>query len=330
MTSHAGARRVFSVYGAFMNHDDSHHSASARHYPGTAARPSFRKRRPRLFLLAFVVGILCIVWAGNAFFEYADRTGLFSGPRLGVLRVEGPIASSQAAVDWADRLRDDDTIAGVLLRMDSPGGAVAPAQEIYTAVKRLAEKKPVVVSMGSAGASGGYYIAVAGHEIFANPSTITGSIGVRLDLVNAEGLAALLGIRPVSLTTGALKNAGSPFHTMTEEERAYLQQLIDDMQEQFVTVVAENREMDLETVRRLADGRAYTGNQALRLGLVDTLGDSGAALERLAALAGVPVRGTKLVEAPEPERPFWRRLAGILLGLDDIRSTLLPGYTFYY
>ena len=313
-----------------MSHSDSQNAAIPRIYSSKTGSPSFRKRRPFLFVLLLVFLCLLALWLISAFLSYADRKGLFSGSRLGVLRVEGAIVDARKAVGWAARLRDDDSVAGVLLRIDSPGGGVAPSQEIYAAVKRLAAKKPVVVSMGTAGASGGYYIALAGHEIFANPSTITGSIGVRLQLVNVEGFMDRIGLRSESFTTGALKDTGSPFHTMSETEKAYLQGLIEDMQEEFVRVVAESRHMQAEDVRRLADGRAYTGRQALGKGLVDALGDEESALERLAALTHLPLGQTVLVEEPKPSRPLWRELLGIFFDIEDIRAATVPAYKFYY
>lgn len=314
-----------------MNHTDSQGPAFPRPMASRPGKkPSFRGRHPRLFWLGVLVAVLLLWFLVAAFLDHADRTGMFSGPRFGVLRVEGPIADAEDFVAWAARLRDDSTIAGVLLRIDSPGGAVTPSQEMYSAVKRLAAKKPVVVSMGTAGASGGYYIAVAGQAIFANPSTLTGSIGVRLQLANVEGLMDRIGIRTESFATGALKAAGSPFHTMTEQERAYLEGLIHDMQEEFVSVVAENRKMPLEAVRSLADGRAFTGRQALEVGLIDALGDSEDALERLGELTGLPVSGTDLVEAPEPSKALWREFVDVMLDLEEARSISAPAYKFYF
>lgn len=304
-------------------------SRADREHAPQGGRLSFRKRRPRLFIALAVLAVLLLLWLLSAFMRYADRAGLFSGPRLAVLRVEGPIADAEAVVEWAAMLRRDTTVAGVLLRIDSPGGAVAPSQEMYAAVKRLAAVKPVIVSMGTAAASGGYYIAVAGREIYANPSSLTGSIGVRMQLANVEGLMERIGVRSESFATGPLKNTGSPFQTLSPEERAYLDALIRDMLDEFVATVAEHRGLSPETVRMLADGRAYTGRQALEAGLVDHLGDAEDALNRLAALTGVNPEAP-LLEAPKPSKPWWRELIGVLLDLEEKNGMTVPMYRFYY
>ena len=290
------------------------------------------RRRPFSCILLLLL-LLFILWRIiGAFLDYADQRGLFSGPRLGVLRVEGFIADSRDARRWAESLQQDETIAGVLLRIDSPGGAVAPAQEIYEAVKRLAAVKPVVVSMGTAAASGGYYIAVAGQELFANPATLTGSIGVKLQLTNVQGLAEKIGVSSLTLATGPYKNAGSPFESLTEDQRAYREGLLRDMQEQFVAVIVENRKMPEEKVLSLANGKAYTGRQALEYGLIDALGDEEAAIARLAERCGIP-RSSELVEAPAPEKPWWQgflSLLGAQVEQELSRKAVAPEIQFYF
>lgn len=237
----------------------------------------------------------------------------FDGEKLGVVRIQGMLTGSEKINAWIRELRDDDSVKGVILRVNCPGGAVAPSQEIYQAVKRLAATKPVVVSMSTVAASGGYYVSAPAQLIVANPSTLTGSIGVIMEMSNFEGLMDKLGIDRQALTSGKLKDAGSPFRAMTPEDRAYLMSLIGDIHEQFVSDVAEARGMDIETVRPIADGRALTGNQALKAGLVDKLGGFEDAVAELKTLLGKdPNRRMPVVEGPEEEKPWLRRILGAI------------------
>lgn len=302
--------------------------------PASPGRAPFRKRRPATFFLLMLLLVIAAIVAGASVFAAVNRSGAFAAPRLGLVRVEGFIGSAEKTVEWIETLRRDPSVAGVLVRVDSSGGGVAPSQELYMAVKRLAEQKPVVVSMGTVAASGGYYVAVAGHEIFANPSTVTGSIGVRLQIANVQGLMQRIGVTSESLTTGKFKAAGSPFQELTEEERAYLRGILNDMQEEFVATVAKGRNLPRETVAALADGRIFTGRQALEAKLVDTLGDREAALIRLAAmakdkgarLADVP----EIVEGPPKKTPFWKKLLEAAVDMDTANSADAMRYTFCY
>ncbi len=287
-----------------------------------------RKRRPFLFCFLLLLGLLAVVMLISAALGYAENKGMF-GKRLGLIRIEGFIGDAEKVASWAGKLQRDDSVAGVLLRIDSPGGAVAPSQEMHAAVKRLAAVKPVIVSMGTAAASGGYYIAVAGHEIFASPSTLTGSIGVRMQLANVQGLMQTLGVKSESMATGKFKTTGSPFQPLTDDERKYLDALLGDMQQEFVRTVAEGRKLPLETVAALADGRAFTGHQALALKLVDRLGDREAAYLRLAEICKLPGR-PKLLRDPKGGAPWWKELLTSLLDLEQARGVAVPRYSFYY
>ena len=289
----------------------------------------FRKRRPKLFIALILLLLLLLVWIGLTVWSVLDEKGAFSGPRLGLVKVEGFIGDAEHATAWIEKLRKNPSVAGVLVRVDSPGGAVAPSQELYSAVKRLAESKPVVVSMGSVAASGGYYIAVAGKEIFASPSTLTGSIGVRLQVTNVQGLMERIGVSSESLTTGKFKASGSPFKELTAEERAYLQALLDDMQDQFVDAVAAGRNLPKETVRAIADGRVLTGRQALAAKLVDRLGDREAALAHLAALCKIEGE-PEIVAEPEKSPPWWKRLLQAAMDISVEKSAEPAKYQFVY
>lgn len=293
------------------------------------ANPPFRKRRPKLFFFLLLAGALLVGRGLFAIWDALDARGVFSGPRVGLVTIEGFIGDSAPAVEWIEKLRKNPSVAGVLLRIDSPGGAVAPSQEVHMAVKRLSASKPVVASMGTVAASGGYYIAVAAREIFASPSTLTGSIGVRMQLSNVQGLMERLGVSSESLTTGKFKASGSPFKELTREERAYLQNILDDMQAQFVEAVAEGRKMPKDAVLPLADGRVFTGRQALEYKLVDATGGKEAALSRLAtlcALEGEP----EILEQPDKSKPFWRALLETALDIGMERSVETAKFQFIY
>jgi len=185
--------------------------------------------------------------------------------------------------------RDDPSIRAVVLRIDSPGGVVGPTQEIFTAVRRLREaKKPVVASLGSVAASGGYYVAVAADRIYADPGTLTGSIGVVMQLANVEGLLKKVGVEYVVIKAGAYKDVGNFARAMTPEERRILQTMLDDVYDQFIEAVAEGRGLDPKQVRGFAEGRIYSGRQAQGLKMVDDLGGLEDAIEAAAKIAGLP------------------------------------------
>ncbi len=231
-------------------------------------------------ILFFVMGIFGISSTGNSL--------ELSGSKVGLVELEGVILDSRKTVHQIERMRDSDGIRAIVLRVDTPGGGVAASQEIYEAVKSVRESdKPVVVSMGSVAASGGYYVACGADSIIANPGTTTGSIGVIMEIPNFKGLFEKIGVRFNVIKSGKFKDIGSPYRDMTSAEKAQLQQYIDDAYRQFVEVVMENRDMDEEKVLSLADGRVFTGKQALEIGLVDLLGDYGDAIRIAAEMAGL-------------------------------------------
>jgi protease-4 len=228
--------------------------------------------------------------------------------KIAMITIEGEIVESgdltRAAVaeDLVSQLRqarEDDGVKAVILRLNTPGGSVVASDAIYRELTELRRAgKPVVASMGEVAASGGYYIASGAQRIVANASTFTGSIGVILVLVNLEGTAGKLGVEPVIIKSGRLKDIGSPFRTLTEEERQIFQEMLDDSYDRFVDVVAEGRHMAEADVRELATGRPYTGEQAKALGLVDRLGNLDAAVGVAMRLADLD-RATVVTYEPE-------------------------------
>ncbi|QSV45368.1 signal peptide peptidase SppA [Geobacter benzoatilyticus] len=229
-----------------------------------------------------------------------------SGDGIGYVEVKGPILDSGETVKQLAEMRKKTNVKAVVLRIESPGGVIGPSQEIYAAVKKLAKTKKVVVSMGSVAASGGYHVAIPAAVIYANPGTITGSIGVLMKLSNVEGLMDKVGMKAFTLKSGKFKDTGSPVRPLTDEDKALLQGVIGNLHEQFVKAVAESRKLPVEEVRRLADGRVYTGEQALALRLVDRLGTLEDAVEEAGRLAGI--KGEPTLIMPPKKRKFLREL----------------------
>jgi protease-4 len=231
--------------------------------------------------MAFFVAVIALKG-----FRGEDSLFSFRG-KVGVVLLEGVIGDAGEAVDQINFFADDDAIRAVVLRIDSPGGGVAASQEIYQAARRLRDKKRVVVSMGSVAASGGYLIATAADRIMANPGTITGSISAVMHFANVEELLRKVGVRSSVVKSGRFKDIGSPTREMTTEERKLIQRIVDDIYDQFVRTVSENRKIPLEKIKKLADGRIFSGRQALELGLVDDMGGLQDAILLSAKLSGI-------------------------------------------
>jgi len=227
-----------------------------------------------LLILLFAGAVVMIIAAALGSRIGSGSAPAFSfGKKVGVVKVEGIVMESKEVVDQIRRFFDDESVSAVVIRIDSPGGVVGAAQEIHDEVRRLAKEKPVVVSMGSVAASGGYYIACPARRIFASEGTLTGSIGVIMEVANLEGLFEWMKIKNVVIKSGEFKDAGSAYRDMTREEREYLQEIVDNLHRQFENAIAEGRpELTLEKVRELSNGKIYTGVQAKELGLIDEIG----------------------------------------------------------
>lgn len=206
---------------------------------------------------------------------------------VGLVEVKGMILDSKETIRQLHYFLKNDSVKAVVLRVDSPGGIVAPSQEIYAEVRNFAARKKILVSMGSLAASGGYYISAPATMIYANPGTITASIGVILKLSNIETLMDKIGIKSYTLKTGKYKDSGSPLRSLSKEDRAMLQSVIDNTHEQFIRAVAEGRKLPVEEVRKIADGRILSGEQAREYKLVDRLGTLQDAIEEAGKLAGI-------------------------------------------
>ena len=254
-------------------------------------------------LFYFFLGLMGLVVLASVFGRYLGEGFDDGRGKIALVEVTGEIADSSEIVRQLSKYRRDDDIKAIILRIDTPGGAVAPSQEIYDEVLRVrAGNKKIYASMASLAASGGYYIAVATDRIFANPGTLTGSIGVIMAFGNAQKLMEKIGLEPMVVKSGKFKDSGSPVRKMTAEERIYLQRVVNDVHQQFVDVVAKGRNISTQEAGKLADGRVYTGRQALNLNLVDEMGGLEDVIEQLGKDVGIEGRPRVILE--EPPRKF--------------------------
>ena len=228
--------------------------------------------------------------------------------KVAVVNIEGPIFQSKDTIDEIKGYIKNRGIKAIVLRIDSPGGGVVPSQEIYEEVRKAAAHKKIVVSMGSVAASGGYYIAAAASRIVANPGTITGSIGVIMELPNIKGLMDKIGVKTEVIKSGRHKDLASVFRGIGTEERAILQGVMDEVHEQFIKAISQSRKIPMEDVRKIADGRIFSGSQGIKVGLVDELGDLEYAVKLAAKMAGI--KGEPEVVSKKPRSPFLDLLSG--------------------
>lgn len=285
--------------------------------PPVAPPPPPRRDRLALVVVASIFGGLFLVFFAFLALAYGVVKGetphITGGPRIGVVEVKGAIGGGSGGVDaervmkQLRRFGEDSSIKALLVRIDSPGGAVAPSQEIFEEVEKVGKKKPVVCSLGNVAASGGFYIAVGCTKIVAQPGTLTGSIGVISQFVNAKGLIARFDLKFETIKSGKLKDMGSPFREMSPEERAYWQETTNRIFEQFLGAVVKGRNLPEEEVRAVADGRVITGEDALELGLVDALGNFYTAVDLAMKEAG-QTGEPSLIYPPEDGARFFEQL----------------------
>ena len=265
-----------------------------------------------LFLASYLAGRMGLL----------KREGLpLSSKKIGVVYVQGILQESRGIIQELEKYKDRDDVKAVVFRIESPGGAVGTAQEIYEEVRKLSEKKTVLASLGNVAASGGYYVAAAAEEIVANPGTLTGSIGVISEYPNYQELMQKIGYRAEILKSGRYKDLGNPMREMNPEEITMVKQILENVHDQFIRDVARGRKKDVEEIRPLADGRLFTGEQAKDVGLVDRLGNLQDALDRAADLAGI--EGKPLVLYPEDKKHrIWEFL---FQGLQNLIKSGLQG-----
>jgi protease-4 len=233
------------------------------------------------------VGICFLVFA-SALKRDGDFVSGGSGDKIAIVEINDVIMSSEKTVEQIKKYRDDKSIKAIIVRINSPGGGVAASQEIYDEVRKTRDSgKIIVVSMGSIAASGGYYIAVGSSLIVANPGTLTGSIGVIAQFISIKDLAEKLGISQTTIKSGSLQDAGSPFRQMNDSDKAYFQEVVDNSFGQFLDVVSKERKMDKQELLKYANGRVFTGLQALEYGLIDSLGTFEDAVRITSKMAGI-------------------------------------------
>jgi protease-4 len=258
----------------------------------------------RWFLI--IVSLLLVIGAGGVLIIYLIAIGTSSdetetsggyGDRVAIVELNGTIISSEATVKLFKKYRDDHSVRAIVFRIESPGGGVVASQEIYEEVRKTRSLGiPVVVSMGSVAASGGYYVACGGTKIMANPGTLTGSIGVISQMMRYDPLLDKIGVTVTTIKSGKMKDAGNPFREMTADDKAYFQKLMDEVHSQFMGVVEKERKLDHEKTVALADGRVFTGVEALGEGLVDSIGTYEDAIRLAADMGGIKGEPTILRE----------------------------------
>jgi protease-4 len=281
-------------------------------------------KKKRVFIILGIILVLFFLML--ALRSMNDGTPI--GQKVAVLDITGTITKSDATIKLIHAYRDDSSIKAIVVRIDSPGGSVAPVQEIYSELQKI--DKPIVASMGGTAASGGYYVACAADTIMANPGTLTGSIGVIMQFTRMKGLYDKIGLEHQVIKSGEFKDTGSPFRELTEKEQAVLQATVDDVYNQFVDTILEARNslLNRAEIVELADGRIFSGQQALDSKLLDQLGNLPDAIELAAELANID--GKPKVVRKEKKTSLLEQLLGIQQpsALNEMFS--LPGVTFRY
>jgi len=280
-------------------------------------KQNFAKRHPVLLPLGAFLALIVSI----SFFSQEPVK-----PMIGVVNVNGVIIESEGIVRKLRELENNPSIHGIILRINSPGGAVAPSQEIFTELLRLKKKKRIYTSISSVAASGGYYVAIGSDRIFANPGSVTGSIGVIMQSYNVEELMRKIGIRSQVIKSGKNKDVGSIFRMMRPEERKLLESVIKDTHDQFVSAIAENRELEKADVEKLADGRIFTGRQALNLGLIDELASFRQVVDSLRRDLEISEE-VQLFYPPDEKKSFWDQIP--LSSLLNLKESLPQSGLFY-
>lgn len=286
-------------------------------------------KRQTIIILGIIIAPVIL---GSFILHSKHRDSPFGaqGKKIGLVKIFDIIYSADNYVTQLEELRKDKSIAGVILRIDSPGGAVAPSQEIYEEVMRYRNAhKTLVVSMGNVAASGGYYIATPASRIFANPGTITGSIGVIFQFPHYYKLLDKLGISMTTIKAGRFKDVGNPNRDLTKKEKEYLQQLLDNTHNQFIEDVSQARNFDVQELREMADGRIFTGQQACEMGLIDSLGGYIDALSYLKKSLNLPEK-TKVIE--KKKHPgFIKELfvKSVLKHIPFVNNSLVPAGSYF-
>ncbi|HSQ42945.1 MAG TPA: signal peptide peptidase SppA [Fibrobacteraceae bacterium] len=263
------------------------------------------------FLMAFWA-LVCLTVVAVAVTSSLGTAEFSEESPLGLVKIEGELYDAGPIVEQLRSLKDEKGVQGIVLRVESPGGAVAAAQEIFEVLAAFRNDSfPVVASFGNVAASGGYYAALPAERIFANPGTLTGSIGVITQFMHGEKLMEKIGVEALTVTSGSLKDAGNPFRAPSEGDVRYFQEVVDDTYAQFLGAVAQWRKIPEDTLKPIADGRVFTGRMALQAGLVDTLGSMRNAIVWLATRCGLEEPPEKLRESLPPQPFLQQMLQGV-------------------
>ncbi len=275
-----------------------------------------------IFLSLLIMGMIFVAVSFLVFASAIKRDGGEyisggNGDKIAIVELNDVIVTSEKTVGEIKRFREDKSIKAIILRVNTPGGGVAASQEIYEEVKKTRDSgKIIVVSMGSIAASGGYYISMGSSLIIANPGTLTGSIGVIAQFMSIKDLADKLGITQTTIKSGNLKDAGSPFRQMNDSDKAYFQDVVDNSFGQFLEVVSKERKMDMETLKKYANGRVFTGLQAKEYGLIDSLGTFEDAIRITSKMAGI--EGEPRIVREKKKFSFFEELLGSKI--EDVTS----------
>jgi protease-4 len=292
----------------------------------------FSRRHPYLFFIIIFTSIAAvfIISVSVLFVLGSGVSSLDFREKVGVVEITGVIKEARSVINSLKQFRKDDSVKAIVLRIDSPGGGVGPSQEIYREVQKTVKMKKVVASMGAIATSGGYYVAAGADGIVANPGTITGSIGVIMGFTNFEAVLKKIGLIPIVIKSGEYKDTGSPVRPMSSEERKMLQQFVDKIHSQFVKDVASGRNLDQKKVEMVADGRIFSGQDAITFGLVDRLGNLEDAIEWAGRLGGITGE-IATVYAKEKKLPLLQYLldSSIRTIMDRIETSRMYGGYLY-
>ena len=290
----------------------------------------FARRHPFLFFLMVIASCFTVTFIGFIVFvslgskmlttQFAQQY-TSSGGNIGIVEINGMILSSKKIIRNINVFKNDNDIKAIILRIDSPGGGIGPSQEIYREIMKIKADKKIITSMGSVAASGGYYIASATDGIVANPGTLTGSIGVIMEYVNIMEIAKKIGISPIVIKSGEFKDMGSPLRELKDSEKKIFQALVDELHLQFVNDAATARGIDIKNMAMLADGRVYTGQKALKLKLIDRLGNLDDAVQWAGEMANIKGK-LKPVYPKEDKITFFKNLADSLFKDINISGTV--------
>ena len=262
--------------------------------------------RSNIFIILCSIGAISIVV--TFFKDFINNRNVVN---IGVVDIEGTILESREIIKTLNTFNDNSDIDGIVVRINSPGGAVAPSQEIYEKVNKISEenKKPIVASIASTGASGGYYIAIGADTIVANSGSIVGSIGVIISFPIAKSLLEKIGLKFESFTSGDYKDSGSPYRNINPKDKEYFKEIVDDMHNQFITEVSIQRNIPINKIKKIANGKIYTGKMAYENNLIDTLGTFEEALILTKNMSNI--NGKINLIYPEKDEPFLYDLIGM-------------------